>query len=77
MKLSGKLLVRPGKKVKLKDWKPGYDAGRKKEDVERELIQFSTRMTQLQYKLLQIILARSSSYYRESMLQGKMERFVM
>jgi len=51
MKLSEKLLVKPGKKVKLEDWKPGYDAGRTKEDVERELMHFSTRITQLQYKL--------------------------
>lgn len=51
MKLSEKLLVKPGKKAKLKDWMPSYDAGKKKKDVESELIYFSTRMSQLQYKL--------------------------
>jgi PPK2 family polyphosphate:nucleotide phosphotransferase len=55
MELSLKLLLKAGKKtrkLKLKDWDPDYDAGKKKEEVEKELVHFSSRMSELQYKLL-------------------------
>jgi PPK2 family polyphosphate:nucleotide phosphotransferase len=54
MELSLKLLLKPGKKtrkLKLKDWDPDYDAGKKKEEVEKELVHFSSRISELQYKL--------------------------
>lgn len=54
MKLSQKLLVKSGKtarKLKLKDWDPDYDAGRKRGDVENELVRFSNRVSKLQYML--------------------------
>jgi PPK2 family polyphosphate:nucleotide phosphotransferase len=55
MELNKKLLIWPDrttKKLKLKDWDPEYDAGKRKEDVENELSQFSSQMSELQYKLL-------------------------
>jgi PPK2 family polyphosphate:nucleotide phosphotransferase len=55
MELSLKLLLKAGKKtrkLKLKDWDPDYDAGKKKEEVEKELVHFSSRISELQYKLL-------------------------
>src|SRR6478672_5321304 len=55
MELSLKLLLKAGKKtrkLKLKDWYPDYDAGKKKEEVEKELVHFSSRILELQYKLL-------------------------
>jgi len=52
MELNQKLLIRPEKTTKkLKDWDPDYDAGKRKEDVESELSQFSSQMSELQYKL--------------------------
>ena len=54
MGLNQKLLVKPGKttrKLKLKDWDPDYDADKRKQDVERELAHFSSRMSELQHKL--------------------------
>jgi PPK2 family polyphosphate:nucleotide phosphotransferase len=54
MRLDQKLLVKPGKrtrKLKLKDWDPDYDADKRKVDVESELAHFSSRMSELQYKL--------------------------
>lgn len=54
MKLSQKLLVKSGrtsKRVKLTDWDPNYNAGKKKEDVENELVHFSSRVSESQYKL--------------------------
>jgi PPK2 family polyphosphate:nucleotide phosphotransferase len=54
MKLGQKLLVKSGKtarKLKLKDWDPDYDAGKKREDVENELVNFSSQVSELQYKL--------------------------
>ncbi|HYT43674.1 MAG TPA: polyphosphate kinase 2 family protein, partial [Methylomirabilota bacterium] len=54
MKLNQKLLIEPEKitkKLKLKDWDPDYDAGKRKEDVESQLAHFSSQMSELQYKL--------------------------
>jgi PPK2 family polyphosphate:nucleotide phosphotransferase len=54
MKLSQKFLIKPGKtarKLKLKDWDPGYDGGKKREDVENEMVQFFGKISKLQYKL--------------------------
>ena len=54
MKLSHKFLLKPGKtarKLKLKDWDPDYDPGRKREDMESEFAHFSSQMSELQYKL--------------------------
>jgi PPK2 family polyphosphate:nucleotide phosphotransferase len=54
MKLSQKLLVKSGRTstgVKLTDWDPNYNAGKKKEDVEDELVHFSSRVSELQHKL--------------------------
>ena len=53
MQLGQKLLVKPGKKRKLKlgDLSPEYDGDKKKESVERELARLSTQMSELQYKL--------------------------
>ena len=54
MELSLKLLLKPRKKtrkLKLKDWDPDYHAGKKKEEVEKELVHFSSRISELQYKL--------------------------
>jgi PPK2 family polyphosphate:nucleotide phosphotransferase len=53
MKLSQKLRVksvRASKRLKLSDWDPNYNAGKKK-DVEEELIHFSSRISELQHKL--------------------------
>ena len=53
MKLSQKLRVksvRTSKGVKLADWDPNYNAGKKK-DAEEELIHFSNRISELQHKL--------------------------
>jgi PPK2 family polyphosphate:nucleotide phosphotransferase len=47
-------LVDPRKKMKrltIKNWDPDYDAGKRKEDVEEELSNLSSRMSDLQYKL--------------------------
>jgi len=47
-------LVDPGKTMKrlnLKNWDPDYDAGKRKEDVGEDLSLFSSRMSDLQYKL--------------------------
>ena len=54
MELNQKLLIEPEKitkKLRLKDWDPDYDAGKRKEDVESELTHFSSQMSELQYKL--------------------------
>jgi len=53
MKLSQKLLVKPVKKVrvKLRDWDPNYTAGKRREDVENEMVNFPTRVSKLQYRL--------------------------
>ena len=53
MQLGQKLLVKPGKKRKLKlgDLSPEYDGDKKKENVERELARLSSQMSELQYKL--------------------------
>ncbi|MDX1373322.1 MAG: polyphosphate kinase 2 family protein [Nitrososphaeraceae archaeon] len=48
------LVIKPGKtagKLKLKDWDPMYDAGKKREDAEIELLHFSRKISKLQYKL--------------------------
>jgi polyphosphate kinase 2 (PPK2 family) len=37
--------------LNLDDWDPNYDAGKSKKDTENELIQFSSRLSELQYKL--------------------------
>jgi len=53
MELSRKFLVKPGKmtgKLKLKEWFD-YDANKRKEDVEKDFTHFSSRMSELQYKL--------------------------
>ncbi|HZC20239.1 MAG TPA: PPK2 family polyphosphate kinase [Nitrososphaeraceae archaeon] len=53
MELSRKFLVRPEKmtrKLKLKEWFD-YDANKRKEDVEKDFTHFSSRMSELQYKL--------------------------
>jgi polyphosphate kinase 2 (PPK2 family) len=53
MELSRKFLVKPGKmtrKLKLKEWFD-YDANKRKEDVEKDLTHFSSRVSELQYKL--------------------------
>lgn len=57
MKLSQKLLVKREKtarKLKFKDWDPNYDAGKKREDVESEMVHFYSQASKLQYKLLQL-----------------------
>ena len=57
MEVTQKFLVKPGKmakKLKLKDSDADYDANKRKQDVERDLAHFSSRMSELQYKLLQI-----------------------
>ncbi len=49
-----KFLVEPRKEMRrlnLKKWDPNYDAGKRKEDVEDELVHISSRMSDLQYKL--------------------------
>ncbi len=49
-----KFVVKPRKttrNLKLKNWDPDYDAGKKKQDVERELAHLSTQMCRLQYEL--------------------------
>ncbi len=55
MKLSQKLLVKSGKTsrklLRLRDWDPDYDAGKKREDMENELVHFSSWVSGLQYKL--------------------------
>ena len=54
MEVTQKFLVRPGKmakKLKLKDSDADYDANKKKEDAEKDLVHFSSRMSELQYKL--------------------------
>jgi PPK2 family polyphosphate:nucleotide phosphotransferase len=53
MELNQKFLIGPEKtkKLKLKDWDPNYDAGKRKEDVESELAHFSSQISELQYKL--------------------------
>ena len=54
MNLSQKFVVKPGQtaiKLKLKDWDPDFNAGKKREDVEKELIHFSTQLSKLQQKL--------------------------
>ena len=54
MDVTQKFLVKPGKmakKLKLKDSDADYDANKKKQDVERDLAHFSSRMSELQYKL--------------------------
>jgi polyphosphate kinase 2 (PPK2 family) len=54
MELSLKFLAKPGKmakKLKLKEWDADYDANKKKEDAEKDLVHFSSRMSELQYKL--------------------------
>ena len=53
MKPSQKLLVKPAKKVrvKLRDWDPNYTAGKRREDVENEMVNFPTRVSKLQYRL--------------------------
>ena len=54
MKLNQKLLKEPEKirkKLKLKDWDPDYNAGKRKEDVESDLAHFTSQMSELQYKL--------------------------
>lgn len=53
MELSRKFLVKPEKmtrKLKLKEWFD-YDANKRKEDVEKDFTHFSSRMSELQYKL--------------------------
>jgi PPK2 family polyphosphate:nucleotide phosphotransferase len=53
MELSRKFLVKPGKmtgKLKLKEWFD-YDVNKRKEDVEKDFTHFSSRMSELQYKL--------------------------
>lgn len=50
MELSRKLVVKHGK-LNLKDWDPGFDAGKTKEEAEGEISHFSTQMSELQYKL--------------------------
>lgn len=42
--------VRTSKGVKLTDWDPNYNSGKKK-DAEEELIHFSSRVSELQHKL--------------------------
>jgi polyphosphate kinase 2 (PPK2 family) len=37
--------------MKLKDWDPDYHAGKKKEEVEKELVHFSSLISELEYKL--------------------------
>ena len=49
MELSRKLVVKHGK-LNLKDWDPGFDAGKTKEEAEGEISHFST-LSELQYKL--------------------------
>jgi polyphosphate kinase 2 (PPK2 family) len=52
MKLSQKFLIKSGaRKLKLKDWDPDYDGGKKREDVENDMVQFSGKVSKLQYKL--------------------------
>jgi PPK2 family polyphosphate:nucleotide phosphotransferase len=54
MKLSQKFLVRSGKtprRLKLKDWDPDYNADKKKEDAENELVHFASRVSELQQRL--------------------------
>ncbi|HET7149470.1 MAG TPA: PPK2 family polyphosphate kinase [Candidatus Nitrosopolaris sp.] len=51
--LNQKLLAKAGKassRLKLKDWDPGYDADKRKEDVENELAHFSSQMSKLEHK---------------------------
>jgi polyphosphate kinase 2 (PPK2 family) len=53
MELKSKLILKLGRttrKVKLKEWDPGYTANKKKEDVENELTQLSSQISELQYK---------------------------
>jgi hypothetical protein len=42
MNLSRKLLIKPGKRVrvKLRDWDPNYTAGKRREDVETEMVKY-------------------------------------
>ena len=50
MELSRKLVVKHGK-LNLKNWDPGFDAGKTKEESEGEISHFATQMSELQYKL--------------------------
>jgi PPK2 family polyphosphate:nucleotide phosphotransferase len=53
MELKSKLILKPGRttrKVKLKEWDPGYTANKKKENVENELTQLSSQISESQYK---------------------------
>ncbi len=36
--------------MRLKEWDPGYTANKKKEDIENELTQLSSQISELQYK---------------------------
>jgi PPK2 family polyphosphate:nucleotide phosphotransferase len=54
MQLEQKLLVKPGRtarKLKLEGWSTEYGINSKKENVDRELVRLSHRMSELQYKL--------------------------
>src|SRR5919107_3232929 len=55
MDLDKHLLIDPGQKstrtLKLKDWDPDYTGNKSKRDLENELDELSSKMSELQYKL--------------------------
>jgi PPK2 family polyphosphate:nucleotide phosphotransferase len=79
---TGKLLIKPGSKVKLSDWDPDDTHGYSKEQAEQELIKHQERLTELQEVLyaegrhaLLVILQGMDASGKDGTIRHVMSRF--
>jgi hypothetical protein len=63
--------------LKLKNWDPDYHAGKSKEDIDRDLVNFSKKISKLQYKLFADNSKSLLIVLQGVIFQEKMELFVM